>query len=87
MATRSANQQSTTKNDGPVPATCAQDRKLRRTSKDDKIAGNELSHLGDEAEHREIPKASLQKPAHRSFTAFLTSMPNVGEDSDFARAQ
>ncbi len=39
-----------------------------------------------EAEHREILKAVLQKPARRSFADVLASMPNVGEDSDFARA-
>jgi plasmid stability protein len=40
-----------------------------------------------EAEHREILKAALQKPARRSFASVLASMPNVGEDSDFERAQ
>lgn len=40
-----------------------------------------------EAEHREILKAALQKPARRSFAAVLASMPNVGEDADFLRAQ
>ncbi len=39
-----------------------------------------------EAEHREILKAALQKPARRSFAAVLASMPNVGEDVDFTRA-
>ena len=40
-----------------------------------------------EAEHREILKAALQKPARRSFAAVLASMPKVGEDADFARAE
>ena len=40
-----------------------------------------------EAEHREILKAALQQPARRSFAAVLASMPNVGTDADFARAQ
>lgn len=40
-----------------------------------------------EAEHREILKAALQKPARRSFADVLASMPNVGEDADFARAE
>lgn len=40
-----------------------------------------------EAEHREILKAALQKPARRSFAAVLSSMPNVGIDADFARAE
>ena len=40
-----------------------------------------------EAEHREILKAALQRPARRSFAAVLASMPNVGTDADFARAQ
>jgi plasmid stability protein len=39
-----------------------------------------------EAEHREILKSALQKPARRSFAAVISGMPNVGEDSDFARA-
>lgn len=40
-----------------------------------------------EAEHREILKAALLRPARRSFAEVLASMPNVGEDSDFARAE
>jgi plasmid stability protein len=38
-----------------------------------------------EAEHREILKAALQRPARRPFLEVLMSMPNVGEDSDFDR--
>jgi plasmid stability protein len=37
-----------------------------------------------EAEHRAILKAALQQPKKRSFYEVLASMPNVGEDSDFA---
>lgn len=40
-----------------------------------------------EAEHREILKAALQRPARRPFAVVLASMPNVGEDADYARAQ
>lgn len=40
-----------------------------------------------EAEHREILKAALQRPARRSFAEVLAAMPNVGEDSDFARSR
>lgn len=40
-----------------------------------------------EAEHREILKAALQKPARRPFSVVLAGMPNVGEDEDFARAK
>ena len=36
-----------------------------------------------EAEHREILKSVLQRPKRRSVTEVLSSMPNVGEDSDF----
>lgn len=36
-----------------------------------------------EAEHREILKAVLQRPQRRSVAEVLSSMPNVGEDSDF----
>jgi len=39
-----------------------------------------------EAEHREILAKALRKPKHRSFAAVLMSMPDVGEDIDFARA-
>lgn len=37
-----------------------------------------------EAEHREILKAALLRPRRRSLYEVLASMPNVGEDSDFA---
>jgi antitoxin FitA len=40
-----------------------------------------------EAEHREILKSALQKPARRSFATVIASMPNVGQDADFARAR
>ena len=36
-----------------------------------------------EAEHREILKAALHRPKRRSLAEVLSSMPNVGEDSDF----
>ena len=38
-----------------------------------------------EAEHREILKAALKRPKRRSVTEVLASMPDVGEDADFAR--
>jgi plasmid stability protein len=37
-----------------------------------------------EAEHRAILDAALRRPRKRSFYEVLASMPNVGEDSDFA---
>jgi plasmid stability protein len=36
-----------------------------------------------EAEHREILRAALQRPKRRSLAEVLSSMPNVGEDTDF----
>ena len=36
-----------------------------------------------EAEHRGILKSVLQRPKRRSVAEVLSSMPNVGEDSDF----
>ena len=36
-----------------------------------------------EAEHREILRAALYRPERRSLVDVLTSMPNVGIDSDF----
>lgn len=38
-----------------------------------------------EAEHRDILKNALLRPAKRSFAEVLASMPNVGEDEDFVR--
>jgi plasmid stability protein len=39
-----------------------------------------------EAEHREILAAALARPRRRSFAEVLASMPNVGADADFERA-
>ena len=36
-----------------------------------------------EAEHREILRTVLQRPKRRSVAEVFSSMPNVGEDSDF----
>ncbi|MCP5277110.1 MAG: DNA-binding protein [Thiobacillus sp.] len=36
-----------------------------------------------EAEHREILRTVLQKPARRSLAEVLAGMPDVGEDTDF----
>jgi antitoxin FitA len=40
-----------------------------------------------EAEHRDILITALRGPKKRSFAKFLSTMPNVGLDDDFARAQ
>jgi plasmid stability protein len=40
-----------------------------------------------EQEHREILKFALQGPRRRRLADVLSSMPNVGEDRDFAREQ
>jgi len=40
-----------------------------------------------EQEHREILKAALQGPRRKTLADVLASMPNVGEDEDFARQQ
>lgn len=40
-----------------------------------------------EQEHREILKAVLQGPRRKALADVLASMPNVGEDEDFARQQ
>jgi len=37
-----------------------------------------------EAEHRAILEAALRGPRKRSLYEVLASMPNVGEDTDFA---
>lgn len=36
-----------------------------------------------EAEHREILRTALARPARRSFKEVLASMPDVGTDEDF----
>ena len=38
-----------------------------------------------EAEHRLILASALKKPTRKSFVEVLAAMPDVGEDSDFAR--
>jgi len=38
-----------------------------------------------EEEHRKILQAALRGPKRRSFAEIVSSMPNVGEDADFAR--
>jgi antitoxin FitA len=40
-----------------------------------------------EQEHREILEAALRRPRRRSLAEVLASIPNVGEDQDFAREQ
>lgn len=40
-----------------------------------------------EEEHRQILSRALRGPKRRSFAEVLASMPNVGEDADFARSQ
>lgn len=40
-----------------------------------------------EAEHRLILEQALLRPRKRSFAEVLASMPNVGEDADFARTE
>jgi len=40
-----------------------------------------------EQEHREILKAALRGPPRKALAEVLASMPNVGEDEDFARRQ
>lgn len=40
-----------------------------------------------EAEHRKILEQVLLQPKRKSFAEVLSSMPDVGEDSDFERVQ
>ena len=59
---------------------------VRNVGKDVALALKQLaaSHgRSAEAEHREILKAVLQRPKRRSAAEVLSSMPNVGEDTDF----
>ena len=43
--------------------------------------------ISAEAEHRRILEQVLTRPKKKSFVEILSQMPNVGEDSDFARVQ
>jgi len=59
---------------------------VRNIDKDVALALKQLaaSHgRSAEAEHREILRAVFQRPKRRSVAEVLSSMPNVGEDSDF----
>lgn len=40
-----------------------------------------------EAEHRRILKEALLMPQRKSFAEVIASMPDLGKDSDFERAQ
>ncbi len=42
---------------------------------------------GVEAEPREIPRTAVKRPKRNALATLLAEMPNVGLDSDFARAQ
>lgn len=46
-------------------------------------------HLGVSAEvaHRQILEQALTSPKTKSFIEILNAIPDVGEDSDFARVQ
>lgn len=44
-------------------------------------------NLSAEQEHRNILEVALRGPRRRSLAEVLSSMPNVGEDADFARVQ
>ncbi|MES9865428.1 MAG: DNA-binding protein [Candidatus Thiodiazotropha sp. LLP2] len=40
-----------------------------------------------EAEHRALLEETLLRPKRKSFAEVLRSMPNVGQDDDFARVE
>ncbi|MEE9424924.1 MAG: DNA-binding protein [Methylococcales bacterium] len=43
--------------------------------------------ISAEAEHRRILEQVLTQPKKKTFIEVLSQIPNVGEDSDFARIQ
>jgi plasmid stability protein len=43
--------------------------------------------ISAEAEHRRILEAALLRPKKKSFSEVLKSIPNVGLDADFERAE
>ena len=44
-------------------------------------------HCSAEEEHRKILQAVLRGPKRGSLAEVLATMPNVGDDNDFAREQ
>jgi len=46
-----------------------------------------LHGISAEAEHRNILKEVLTRPAKKSFIEVLSEMPDVGKDDDFKRIQ
>lgn len=46
-----------------------------------------LEGISAEAEHRKILERALLRPAKKSFSEVLISIPCVGKDSDFERVQ
>lgn len=46
-----------------------------------------LHGISAEAEHRNILKQVLTRPAKKSFIEILSEMPDVGNDDDFKRVQ
>ena len=59
---------------------------VRNVGEDVALALKQLAALhgrSAEAEHREILNSALQRPKRRSVADVFSSMPNVGEDSDF----
>lgn len=46
-----------------------------------------LEGISAEAEHRKILERALLRPAKKSFSEVLISIPGVGKDSDFERVQ
>ena len=43
--------------------------------------------ISAEAEHRRILEMALLRPKKKSFTEVLSTIPNVGQDTDFERQQ
>jgi plasmid stability protein len=43
--------------------------------------------ISAEAEHRRILALALTRPERKSFSEALSSIPDVGQDSDFERVQ
>jgi plasmid stability protein len=67
-------------------ATMATNLVVRNVDEDVALALKQLAAAhgrSAEAEHREILRSVLQRPKRRSVAEILSSMPNVGEDSDF----
>jgi len=62
---------------------------LNREENPNSLPGEEIARIGSEIspEARAVLRAALSEQPRRSLFEVLSSMPNVGEDSDYTHSQ